>query len=185
MKKIGRALHTLFTALLTLLLLVLNLRLYSPGSAEHGPNALGRDVLPQLRFIKSALESGAGHNAQMLFPEGYFFNHVFYGLAWVEVGMRLEPAVPLRQQAIREARWALEQLDSPAGKAPFSPNLEPPHGIFYAGWLNWLRGGILLLQPPEARDSDLARAFQSDCEQIALAFENSPTPFLASYPGQA
>jgi hypothetical protein len=178
-------LRRLIALLLALFLLLLNLRLYSPGSADYGPEKLGPDVLPQLRFIKSTLESGAGNAMQGVFPEGYFFSHVFYGLSWVEVGMRVPVTDPLRAEAIDEARWALDQLDSPAGRAPFSPDLKPTYGIFYAGWLNWLRGGILLIQPPEARNSDIARAFQTDCENIARAFDGSNTPFLTSYPSQA
>ncbi len=48
------AFRRLTAALLALVFLVINLRLYAPGSTDHGPEKLGPDVLPQLRFIKSA-----------------------------------------------------------------------------------------------------------------------------------
>ncbi|MEV0757733.1 hypothetical protein [Streptosporangium sp. NPDC050280] len=55
-----------------------------------------------------------------------------------------------RSAALREARWALARLESPSGRAPFSADLTPPHGVFYRGWTNWLRGGTLALLPHRA-----------------------------------
>ncbi|MEU6712089.1 hypothetical protein ABZ897_11490 [Nonomuraea sp. NPDC046802] len=82
-----------------------------------------------------------------------------------------------------EARWALQRLDSPAGQAPFSPGLTPPHGVFYRGWTNWLRGGVLALQT--RRDPAETRRFAEDSAALAAAFDASTSPFLEAYPGQA
>jgi hypothetical protein len=87
--------------------------------------------------------------------------------------------------SLREARWALAQLDSAAGREPFSASLTPAYGVFYRGWLNWLRDGILSLQPAAARDPAETAAFERDSADLAAAFDESPTPFLAAYPGQA
>src|SRR5690242_410689 len=89
-------------------------------------------VRRQLTFVRAALADGAGDQAQRLFPEGYFFLHALYGLSWVELGIR-EP-VRERAVALREARWALSQLDSASGRTPFSPDLAPAYGVFYRGW---------------------------------------------------
>ena len=169
----------------TLALLTLNLQLYTPESADYGPGKLGEDVVPQLRFLGRALRRGAGERMQSLFPEGYFFTHVLYGLAWVEVGLRVPPESALHAEALEEADWALERLDTEAGRAPFSRDLDPPSGVFYSGWSNWLRGGLLLLAPEQSRPLALVDRFQAECAELALAFDRSPTPFLPAYPGQA
>ena len=173
------------SGLLTLALLTLNLQLYAPDSAEYGPDRLGTDVVPQLRFLGQALRGGAGERMEDLFPEGYFFTHVLYGLAWVEVGLRLPPESTLHLQALEEANWALERLDTNAGRAPFSRDLDPPYGVFYSGWSNWLRGGMLSLQQEQDRSLAQLDRFQAECQALALAFDRSPTPFLPAYPGQA
>jgi hypothetical protein len=164
---------------LSIAALVVNVRLYS----YRGQPA--DDVIPQLNFIGGALRSGAGQDAQSYFPEGYFFAHALYGLAWVEVGLSEQTGTPRYDRALREARWALAQLESPAGQEPFSVGLTPPYGVFYVGWSNWLRGGILKLQPAAERDPAEVARFQGDLTALAQAFDDSTTPFLQAYPGQA
>jgi hypothetical protein len=149
-------------------------RLVGPADAE---------VRRQLAFLRTALDGGAGDEAQGLFPEGYFFLHALYGLAWVELGRREPPGA--RAPALREARWALARLDSPAGRAPFSAGLTPAYGVFYRGWTNWLRGGVLSLQPAGQRDPGEARRFADDSAALAAAFDASASPYLTAYPGQA
>jgi hypothetical protein len=162
-------------------LLVLNLRLYQPDVETYGPNKLGADVISQLSFVETALRDGAGERMQIIFPEGFFFSHVLYGLAWVEVGMRRSEQDPLRARALKEARWALARLDRLDATQEFSLALDPPLGVFYIGWSNWLRGGVLALQPSSnRRDEELLR-FEDECAALAAAFARSPTPFLQSY----
>ncbi|MEU3170018.1 hypothetical protein [Streptosporangium sp. NPDC006930] len=148
------------------------------GTADEPPG-----VRRQLTFLRAALDGGAGDQAQNLFPEGYVFLHVLYGLSWVELGMR-EPAGE-RSVALREARWALARLESPSGRAPFSADLTPPHGVFHRGWTNWLRGGTLALQPSERRDPAELRRFADDSAALGEAFDASESPYLEAYPGQA
>ncbi|WP_208106118.1 hypothetical protein [Streptomyces sp. GC420] len=156
-------------------------RLVVPASAAVDDEPPG--VLRQLAFIRSALDDGAGDEAQRQFPEGYFFLHALYGLSWVEAGMREPPAE--RSRALREARWALDRLDSPSGRAPFAADLVPSYGVFYRGWSNWLRGGVLSLQPDGRRDPAELRRFVSDSAALGAAFDASESPFLTAYPGQA
>ncbi|MFE3328204.1 hypothetical protein [Streptomyces sp. NPDC059176] len=156
-------------------------RLVVPATA--GTNGAPPGVQRQLAFLRAALDDGAGDEAQRLFPEGYFFLHALYGLSWVEIGMREERGA--RSEALREARWALERLDSPSGRAPFSAGLVPSYGVFYRGWSNWLRGGVLGLQPAADRGPEELRRFADDSEALGAAFDAAKTPFLSAYPGQA
>jgi hypothetical protein len=185
MRSLLRLTHRVVALVLTLGLLLLNLRLYWPSAADYGSGRVGPDVVPQLRFIGAALRDGAGERMQAFFPEGFFFSHALYGLAWAELGMRLPAADALRAQALAEARWALGRLDTPAGRAVFSPALDPPLGVFYIGWSSWLRGGMLMLQAPADRPAADVERFEADCAALAAAFDRSPTPFLTAYPGQA
>ncbi|GAA3579777.1 hypothetical protein GCM10022419_071550 [Nonomuraea rosea] len=157
-------------------------RLVAPATAG-GPADEPPGVRRQLTFLRAALDAGAGEEAQALFPEGYFFLHVLYGLTWVELGLREQPGA--RAAALREARWALARLESPEGRAPFSQDLTPSYGVFYRGWCNWLRGGALSLQPAGRRDPAELRRFASDSAELGKAFDDSRSPYLAAYPGQA
>ncbi|WP_433334419.1 hypothetical protein [Spirillospora sp. CA-294931] len=154
-------------------------RLVVPATSADAPPGVER----QLAFLRGALDDGAGDRAQRQFPEGYFFLHALYGLAWVELGTREPPGD--RAKALREARWALGRLDSPSGRAPFSPGLAPPLGVFYRGWSNWLRGGVLSLQPAQRRDAGELRRFGEDSAALGSAFDRSASPYLEAYPGQA
>ncbi|MER5700808.1 hypothetical protein ABT023_02435 [Micromonospora sp. NPDC002296] len=156
-------------------------RLVAPATA--GPDDEPPGVARQLAFLRAALDDGAGSDAQALFPEGWFFAHALYGLARVELGLR-EPA-GRREPALREARWALARLESPDGTAPFDPGLTPAYGIFWQGWTNWLRGGVLALQPADRRDPAEAARFAEASAAVGAAFDGSASPYLAAYPGQA
>jgi hypothetical protein len=134
-----------------------------------GPAQTTASVRRQLAFLRSELDGGAATLAQQQFPEGYFFLYVLYGLTAVDLG------------DASSARWALSHLESAEGRAPFDSTLAPAYGIFYRGWLNRLRGGILSLAPRGTRDE----AFERDSAGIAAAFDESPVPFLPAYPGQA
>jgi len=172
-----RAYLIIFLLPVSLTLGIINFRLYY---SEYNPQH--SDVVAQLAFIKSALQNGAGEEMQQFFPEGYFFTYVLYGLTWVNVGLNAPNQV---DQALTESRWALNKLGSAQGKAVFSAELTPPYGVFYVGWSNWLRGGILKLQTPATRNADEVERFTSDMTALASAFDASETPFLQAYPGQA
>ncbi|MCS7475376.1 hypothetical protein ACFFQW_31250 [Umezawaea endophytica] len=156
-------------------------RLVAPATAGTAGEPAG--VRRQLEFLRAELDDGAGAEAQGQFPEGNFFLHALYGLSWVEIGLR-EPDGE-RAEALREARFALERLDSPFGRRPFSPALSPTYGVFYRGWDNWLRGGVLSLQPADRRDPAELERFTQDSTALGAAFDASASPYLAAYPGQA
>jgi hypothetical protein len=156
--------------LATLAVLLPNIRLYRAAQSTG-------DVVAQLRYLKGELGDGMGERMQALFPEGYFFSHALYGLAWVDVATA---APGRRAQALAEARWALGRLDSPAGRAPFDAGLRPAYGVFHAGWSARLRGGIVGLAGPRAPE---AAVLSAQCAALAAELDRTG-PFLQSYPGQ-
>jgi hypothetical protein len=178
----GRWTYRVAAALLSLAALGGAVRLVAPATAT-GPTGDPPGVRRQLAFLRGELSRGAAAQAQQQFPEGYFFAYTLYGLTWVELGQR-EPA-DQRAEALREARWALSHVDSPVGRAPFSPDLTPAYGVFYRGWTNWLRGGVLSLQPAQQRDLAEVRRFDADSAALGAAFDASASPYLTAYPDQA
>jgi len=124
------------------------------------------DQQASLVFVQRAIDKGAAPRMQALFPEGFLFTHVLCGLA----GTKLE------------ARRALDAVSTPEGRGPFSATLDPPYGIFYAGWTTWLLGALVALDP---NDTELVARFETSTSSIAAAFARSDSPFLAAYPGQA
>ncbi|MEM7345046.1 MAG: hypothetical protein AAF485_12450 [Chloroflexota bacterium] len=168
------------------LLFILNVRLYTP-SPPLASGEMSPEIWAELRYLRHAIDEGAADDMQKLFPEGNFFMQILYGLAWVNVGLQSAPDSPERAQALTEARWVWEALESPAASAPFfrSPSLSPEGGIFYSGWRNYLLAGILLLQVPTQQDAEELAIFQAECEAIAQAIKDNPTPFLQAYAGQS
>lgn len=165
-------------AFLAVVLLWLNAKLYLPPVAEEDRGKVPRTAEAHLSWLRGELDDGSGEEMQRLFPEGYFFSYGLYGLAWVEIGLRSEEHV---DEAIREARWALEKIESVAGRAPFPANLPPGHGMFFSGWRNHLLAGIVLLGK---KDLEIAR-LRNWCDELAIALEAASTwPWLASYHSQ-
>lgn len=164
--------YRFFLALLVLTVLALNLRLY------QSPSSTPEEILPHLKFQRTQLESGSARRMQRLFPEGYLFSYCLYGISWVDLAVSYPE---LKPQALEEARWALAQLDSAEGRAPFAATQDPPHGVFYLGWSNWLRGGVVKLDP----DGPEAPRFKKECQTLAKSFSASSSPYLDAYPGQA
>jgi hypothetical protein len=162
-------LRKITAVVVTLVALLAAVRLVAPADRAG--------VRGQLAFLRAELDAGAAEQAQGLFPEGYFFLYALYGLAQVERGR--DVADPTEQ--LREARWALSRIETPAGRGPFSADLVPAYGVFYQGWTNWLRGGVLSLRP----DPALQRDFEAASAALAGAFDASSSPYLAAYPGQA
>ena len=139
-----KKLYFCFVLGFSLFILLLNLRLYSNPSADF------QELSPHLSFLKESLEAGSANEMQTMFPEGYVFSYVLYGASWINLGIA-DPQQ--RDAAVREARWALAFLDSDTAKIPFRATVRPPLGGFYLGWTNWLRGGILKLDPAGPRGS--------------------------------
>jgi hypothetical protein len=178
MRRLGSLAFRSVVTAIVLLLAWSNLKLYFPPTVEADFGKVPRNALPHLNWLKEELEGGAGEEMQKLFPEGYFFSHALYGLAWVEMGLRSDAH---RKGAVQQARWALGNIRSSAGRAPFPSDLPPGHGMFYSGWRNHLLSGIVLLGGEDA-ELDLLRSWS---DELAVALEGSSAwPWLASYRGQ-
>ena len=175
-KTIRFALRLLLYAFL-FLLIVVNFRLYLPSPLASEATQLPPTILKQLASSRAALEQGSPAQMQSLFPEGYVFSYLFHGLTWVEVGLR-DPQY--RDQAIREAQWAMKFVDSEKGREAF-PELPPDHGMFYSAWRADLAAGIFMLQ--NGSDPNWKAELQQQCDAIADVLLDSPTTFPPSYVG--
>lgn len=133
-----------------------------------------RTAIAQLAYLESDLDARADR-MQRLFPEGRVFTLALYGLTWIDIG-RAEPA--LRSKALAEARRALVLAEDSISREIFEPASGLPFGVFYEGWVNHLRAGILHLGGGAAADT----AFRASCARLDSAFRASG-PFLDTYPG--
>jgi hypothetical protein len=160
----------------------MNWRAYSlPGNTSEGYPG---DVIPQLNNIGRRLRAGEGSDMQKLFPEGWFFSHILYGLAWINVGLQTHDEA-LRNRAAVEARWILAATETPEGRAPFQADTQVPNGVFYLGWKNRLLGGLLKLSRPEERFPSEVELFHRQSQSLSNAFLASRTLHLDAYPGEA
>jgi hypothetical protein len=166
--------HWLWAVLLCTMLLILNLRAYTPVSQTQ-------TTLAQLRFLHNALEHGSAEAAQNIFPEGYFFSWVLYGLGNAQLAAQLPTSHPERLWLLKNAQTALQKLESADGKKIFPQELEPPHGAFYNGWVLYLKGQLLRAIGIKNGAPKLLQSFQTGCARFAKALEQSRTPFLQSY----
>lgn len=155
--------------------------LYRPKFKTYDNCRLNQDLIHQLRHLKDKLHAGAATEMQGIYPEGFVFLNVLYGLSWVEIPESLPPESELYQEAHAEIKWALSQLKSAEGKRAFNPNLDPAYGVFYRGWTNYLLGRKLKLLPRAKRDTSELRQFQNNCEEILSALNNQKSPYLESY----
>ena len=171
MRRLAWLLYKAVTVSLLLLILALNARLYQ--EPDHSPSA----IQPHLHFLKQSLLAGSGEAMQKLFPEGHLFNYALYGCSWIDLAIE-HPE--LKTQALEEARWALAALGTEVGRRPFRGPMELEFGVFYRAWSNWLRGGIVHLDP----EASEAAEFVAECEVLATHLKQSG-PFLNAYPGQA
>jgi hypothetical protein len=160
---------------------------------DTGPD---RAVSAELAVMGERLDAGAGERAQRMFPEGYLFAWVLFGLAAGNEVHRsegpgassAEPGGP--PAALGAARsQAVERAVSPAGAAAFSPSLTPPYGVFHAAWTLLLRADATNADPLTTSDPAGRAALLADADRLAGAFaanlDAGRSPFLMAYPGQS
>ncbi len=181
-RRSGRRPATLALVVVTALLLLIT-GWVGRSVADGSPD----DVTPardSLAFQRAALEGGSGEAAQQQFPEGSFFSYALYGLAWADLAAAGHADAG---SAAGEARWALDRLESPAGRGAFDAALTPRFGIFYAGWTLLLRANAAALEP--VVDGAQRNQITAEADAIASAFQSSlnagGSPFLAAYPDQS
>lgn len=112
---------------------------------------------------------------QNYFPEGFVFSYALYGLIWLEYATQHKE---IKFKALQEADFALAQLVSEKGKSTFVPDLPLSRGVFYRGWVNYVRAKRLGL----SKSLDVEELFFKECDSIYLAYRKSEHPYLESYP---
>ncbi|RSK35459.1 hypothetical protein [Hymenobacter metallilatus] len=159
--------------------------LYTPRLVPVQGRPVNAEVIGQLQFLQDRMHSGAGQQMQELYPEGFVYLNALYALTWTELLAHVPPASALHQQASRETKWALGEMQSPAAQAIFEPDLPLPYGAFYQGWSAYCLGRYLYALPPAQRDTADLHRFDRQCALIAAALAASPSPYLESYRGAA
>mgnify|MGYP007060707482 FL=1 len=160
---------------------MINLKLYSGSNISEDKR---EDILLQLNFLEAELKTNdLGNRMQVIFPEGFVFSNVLYGLSWCEYGMS-DTSESNKVRALNEALYAFNQINSENALSVFDPNMIPANGIFYLGWNNYLLSKILQLNSNFDGSEKLRSQFQFQCELIASSLLNSKTPFLQSYQNQ-
>ena len=80
---------------------------------------------------------------QQVYPEGYYFTNVIYGLCWTSYLERFPDDTTALQTAFTEILKSMKKLDSDYSKGRFVKNTQPPYGIFYSGWKLYFQTEIL------------------------------------------
>ncbi|QQS06965.1 MAG: hypothetical protein IPK50_08725 [Fibrobacterota bacterium] len=180
-----KLLALVFAMIVSLALAIPNVLLHSQTTSFQAVSP-ERDqlVLAQLAFVREAIEHGAARQMQALYPEGFFFLHTLYGVAWAELALPSQDS-SLRHQALREATRSLDSIESSKGTRVFHTDIQPTYGIAYLGWTNYLRGRVLQLQGVGQRDSALFARYRRDLDELAALYDTCASPFQQSYRGMA
>jgi hypothetical protein len=172
-----------------LLLLPIFLLIYINFSLYYTPSfvkTINQDELAELDFLADELHNkAAGERMQSLFPEGFFFIHVIYGLAYAD--FTATAGIPsnseLGKKAVKEVDFSIAALHSAEGKSNFLDKLPLENGAFYKGWSSYLMGRRL--QMTGEYETVLAQQFKINCDAISQAIGETDDPFLESYNGAA
>lgn len=175
-----RVLFVALVAAISITLLWINLAIHRTPAV--GSTAEVEALQAQLTYLEPRMHAGLPNDMQKLFPEGRVFAQALYALSWCGLAHRVPADESLRAQALREARWAYAELNSPRAQRQFPISTPLPLGAFYAGWRNQVLAALVELDP---QDSVLAAMFDRESAGIAAAFAASSSPFLESYTGQA
>jgi len=158
---------------------------YKPVMVHRGKDILvNRDVLEQLNFLKRQMNGGAAQDMQKIYPEGYVFMQVLYGLTWCDVADISRSDTMLYKEALEEIDRSYWNVRAEEAKAPFDQSLPLPYGAFYCGWSNYLLSRKLLADGSRREPADV-EDFRADCMRIATFFRNDDTPYPESYRGAA
>jgi hypothetical protein len=155
---------------------------YSPNCNQN----INTDVLNQLNHLeKSIKKDEVDFKMQGLFPEGYFFINVLYGLAWADLLKSVDKQNPTFKRGVDAIKYSISKLDSDSGRAIFNAKSPLPFGAFYNGWLTYLVGNYIEVVSAKNADPRLLVFFKNQCNAIQLAISKTNLPYLESYPGQA
>lgn len=142
------------------------------------------DIILQLNFLGFELKNNnLGDRMQEIFPEGFVFSNVLYGLAWCELGIADSNK---KELALNEAVYAYNEINSIKAKSIFSYNSQTENGIFYLGWNNYLLSKIIFLDSSFSnRNYYYQSKYIQQCYQIVDAMNKNNSPYLESYTNQS
>jgi hypothetical protein len=154
---------------------------YVPKTIELEGRIVNMDILSQLHYLKKELAQGAGDDMQKLFPEGFVFINVLYGLSWCNFLENLPKGSALYNEGKKEIEWALDQLNTEKTKSIFNADLPIRYGAFYTGWKNYLLGKKLKILNISDRKTEDVNQYLADCQHIKSAMSDSFFLWLPSY----
>jgi hypothetical protein len=170
-------------SLITILILWINLKLYSENYTLKEKKD---DIVLQLNFLENELKNNdLGNRMQKIYPEGYVFINALYGLSWCELALCDSSDTFLKEKAVNEAIYAYNAINSDRARLTFDSTLKPVYGIFYCGWRNYLLSKILSIDTTFSDYQKYSGIFRSQCDSIEKALTESNTPYLESYPGSS
>lgn len=174
----------LIISLFTAFILLINFQLYSENETITEKRA---DIINQLNFLESELkDENLGNRMQEIFPEGFVFIHVLYGLSWCELALSDSIKDPVFQKkALSEALFAFNKINSEHARSTFDQSISPEYGIFYCGWKNYLLSKILMCDTTFPEHSSYIETYRAQCINISNAIIVSGSPFLQSYKSQS
>jgi hypothetical protein len=159
----------------------INIALYTTCSSTIDKK---KEILLQLNFLSGELKNNhLGEKMQAIFPEGFVFTNVLYGLSWCELAIG-DTSTTIKQQALQEAIYAFQELNKKTTKGNFDSRLYPEYGIFYCGWRNYLLSKILFVDSNCKNNDALKIIFKAQCDTIVDALQKSNSPYLESYHAQ-
>lgn len=169
-------------ALFSIFLIWINCQLHTENFDK---NERKNDIICQLNFIEKELkENNLGERMQRIYPEGYIFSNVLYGLAWSEIGI-IDTNYLIKQRAIKEALFAYNQINLPSSISHFDSTLVPKNGIFFLGWSNYLLSKILLIDTTFDERKIYKNIFISNSNEIVKSIQLTHTTYLQSYESQS
>jgi hypothetical protein len=179
MSKLKKYLYFIFIIPLILLILFLNIRFYTLKFSDN-------EIVKQLNFLENELKNNnLANKMQTLFPEGYVFINALYGITCCQYVENYSTDLNQKEKLINEAQWSYNQLKNEEAFKMFDKNTNPPKGIFYNGWKNYLLGKIIQNSDTNILDKSILDEFKQNSEIIAEAFSANESPFLESYSGSS
>ncbi len=138
------------------------------------------EVDAQLHAIKRKTRAGEDDLQVIIFPEGALFTNVFYGYSLVNIGLNRPGDKAFTQDSLSELQRIIEKIKTYKDKTPFNTTKDKflPGGIIYAGNLNRLRAGYILLG---GKNAEIVSEFHTDIGKIAEAFSRVTAPIPESY----
>lgn len=135
--------------------------------------------------ILSSLEEMIKHEdapkkMQEIFPEGACFTLTLYGMAWYNIAKYFQSDVSIRQKALDEMRWTIDQYDKEYVLEYFE-DTEVTNGVFWFGQKNLMLGRYIEIRSVTDSELDIVNEFNSNSLEIYNAFMKNPTHHLNTY----